>query len=186
MNYTLREINSKIETLTNEFERGEITAEEFQASLDALEMKLGEKLEQIAYVRKEQKAYIQRMRDEKKRLDREIKSVTESGEWLDAYCIFEMERAGMEKFQGKFTRLSVCPSRTSAKVPINPDTNKPQWELIDPRFVGETVEPKLLKQEGIDHYERTDEIPEGFTIITDAKHLRITLPKEKKKEQGDD
>ena len=185
MSYTLREINSKIEELTREFERDEITAEEFQEALDALEMKLGEKLEQIAYVRKEQKAYLQRMRDEKKRLDREIKSVTESGEWLDAYCMFEMERAGLEKFRGKFTRLSICSSRTSGEVPTDPDTDKPRWEEIDPRFVEITEQPKLKLQEAIEHFERTGEIPDGFTFHTNRKHLRITLPKEKKKEQGE-
>ena len=60
----------------------------------------------------------------------------------------------------------------SAKVPIDPLTKKPRWELIDPRFIGEKVEPKLLKQDAIDHYNRTGEIPEGFTI-NKGNHLRI-------------
>lgn len=181
MDFSLRKINAQIKRIC--FAERDNNAEaraEMQAELDALEMKRGEKLENIGYVRIEQKAYLKRLRAEKKRINREIKSVEADGAWLDWYCMMEMLEASMRKFKGKFLTLTVCASPTSAKVPMNPDTNKPRWDLIDPRFVGETVEPKLLTQEAIDHYNRTGEVAEGFRIIEDAEHLRVRLPRQEK------
>ena len=176
MNYTARKINDEIDLIMEQRRRGEITDAETETALDTLYMKLGQKLENIGYVRIEKKAYIKRLKAEKKRIDREIHAVTEDVKWLDLYCMAEMVRAGLRKFQGNFIKIAISKSQNSAEVPIDPDTKKPQWDLIDSRFVGETVEPKLLKQEALDHYERTGEVPEGFTIITDREHLRVKAP----------
>ena len=146
---------------------------ELQKALDALKMERDEKVENIGYVLMNQDTKVEQLEKEIKRLTLWKKQIQARNKWLIWYCLTEMVRAGIRSITGKFIRLTVCKnSQPSAKVPMNPDTKEPRWELIDPRFVGETVKPKLLKQDAVDHFNRTGEIPVGFTIITDGKHLR--------------
>ena len=146
---------------------------ELQEALDALKMQRDEKIENIGYVLMNQDTKVEQLEKEIKRLTLWKKQIQARNKWLIWYCLTEMVRAGIRSITGKFIRLTVCKnSQPSAKVPMNPDTKEPRWELIDPRFVGETVKPKLLKQDAVDHFNLTGEIPVGFTIITDGKHLR--------------
>ena len=146
---------------------------ELQKAFDALKFKCDTKIENIGYVLMNQDDKIEQLGKEILRLQIWKKQIESRRAWLLWYCVSEMVRAGIRKVVGKFIRVTVANnSQPSAKVPMNPHTKKPRWELIDPRFVGETREPKLLKQDAIDHYDRTGEMPEGFTI-TKGQHLRI-------------
>lgn len=146
---------------------------ELQAELDALTIKRDTKIEHIGYVLMHQDDKVEQLEKEILRLQIWLKQIKARRKWLIWYCVTEMVRAGIRQVIGKFIRVTVANnSQYSAKVPTNPYTKKPRWELIDPRFVGETVEPKLLKQDAIDHYNSTGEVPKGFTI-TKGKHLRI-------------
>ena len=168
---TLRQINDEIEKICFETEDG--NEAEIPKQLDALQMKLEEKLENIGYVRVEQKAYIKRLKAEKQRIDKEIASVEARGKWLDWYCMHEMLRAGIRTFKGKFIKLSICKSPVSAEVEIHPDTKEPQWDEIDPRFVEQVVTHKVNKSDAIQHYKQTGEVPDGFIMIENREHLRI-------------
>ena len=146
---------------------------ELQKAFDALKIKCDTKIEHIGYVLMHQDDKVEQLEKEILRLTIWKKQVASRRKWLTWYCITEMVRAGIRKVVGKFIRVTVAKNgQYSAKVPINPQTKKPKWELIDPRFIGETVEPKLLKQDAIDHYNSTGDVPKGFTI-TKGKHLRI-------------
>ena len=146
---------------------------ELQKAFDALEMQRKTKVEHIGYALMDKDTKIEQLEKEILRLQIWKKQIQSRRAWLLWYCITEMVRAGIRKVAGKFIRVTVANnSQYSAKVPINPHTKKPRWEAIDPRFVGETVEPKLLKQDAIDHYNSTGEVPKGFTI-SKGKHLRI-------------
>lgn len=147
---------------------------ELQAELDALKIKRDTKIEHIGYVLMHQDDKVEQLEKEILRLQIWLKQIKARRKWLIWYCLTEMVRAGIRSITGKFIRVTVCKnSQPSAKVPMDTNTKKPRWELIDPRFIGENVEPKLLKQDAIDHFERTGELPKGFTIST-GKHLRIT------------
>ena len=148
---------------------------ELQEALDALKMKRNEKVENIGYDLMNKDTKIEQLEKEIARLTLWKNQIKSRKKWLKWYCLTEMVRAGIRHVAGNFIRITVAKnSQPSAKVPTDPFTKKPRWELIDPQFIGETVEPKLLKQEAIDHFNKTGKVPQGFTIITDGKHLRIT------------
>ena len=174
MKLTLRAINSEIDRLCLEtpFEDDD-TEKEIEAALKALNLAFEVKLENIANVRVEQKAYIKRLKAEKARLDGEIKKVENRGKWLDLYCMGEMLRAGLRSFKGTFLKLSIRKSPVSAEVATDPDTRQPRIEDIDPRFVEQVVTHKVDKKAAIAHFKATGEIPEGFTIVDTREHLRI-------------
>ena len=147
---------------------------EIQEALDALKMQRTVKIENIGYDLMNKDTKIEQLELEIARLTLWKNQIKARKKWLKWYCLTEMVRAGIRHVAGEFIRITVCKnSQPSAKVPMHPHTKKPRWELIDPRFIGETVEPKLLKQDAIDHFNKTEEVPKGFTMITDAKHLRI-------------
>ena len=173
MRLTLRQINEEIERICLETPYDPENEAEVEAQLKALNLKFDEKLENIGYVRIEQKAYIKRLREEKARIDREIANVTQRGDSLDWYCLAEMLRVGLRTFTGKFLKLSIRKSPVSAEVPIDPDTHKPRVEDIDPNFVEQVITYKVKKSDAIQHYKQTGEVPEGFTIIENREHLRI-------------
>lgn len=147
---------------------------ELQAALDALKLKRDTKIEHIGYVLMHQDDKVEQLEKEVLRLTIWKKQIQARRKWLIWYCITEMVRAGIRSITGKFVRVTVCKnSQPSAKVPMDPHTKKPRWELIDSRFIGEDVKPKLLAQEAIDHFNRTGEVAKGFTIET-GKHLRVS------------
>lgn len=147
---------------------------ELQKALDALKLKRDTKIEHIGYDLMHKDDKIEQLEKEILRLQIWKKQIQARRKWLLWYCVTEMVRAGIRQVIGKFIRVTVADNgQYSAKVPIDPLTKKPQWELIDSRFIGEKVEPQLLKQDAIDHFNRTDEMPKGFTI-SKGKHLRIS------------
>ena len=170
---TLREINAEIERVLIDTPYDDENEDAVQAELTALNLQFDEKIENIAYVRLEQKAYMKRLREEKARLDQEIKNIEARGKWLDFYVMAEMVKLGIKSWKGKLLSLSIRKSPVSAEVPINPDDNQPVIESIDPRFLEVEVKHKVKKADAIAHYKQTSEVPEGFTIITDREHLRI-------------
>ena len=86
----------------------------------------------------------------------------------------EMIRMGMRNFKGNLLRLTVRMSPVSAELPIDPDTNQPRIEAIDPNFVEQVVTYKVDKSAAILHFKATGEIPKGFKIIDTLEHLRIS------------
>lgn len=147
---------------------------ELQKALDALELKRDTKIEHIGYDLMHKDDKIEQLEKEILRLQIWKKQIQARHKWLIWYCISEMTRAGIRKVVGKFIRVTVAKNgQYSAKVPIDPHTKKPRWEQIDSRFIGEEVKPKLLKQEAIDHFNKTGEIAKGFTIKK-GQHLRIS------------
>ena len=160
-------------TLENVEDSEEAQHAEIQEALDALKMQRTDKIENIGYALMSKDTKIEQLEKEIGRLVLWKNQIQSRRKWLIWYCLTEMIRAGIRHVAGKFIRVTVCKNpQPSAKVPMDPN-KKPRWELIDPRFIGEKVEPKLLKQDAIDHFERTGELPKGFTIST-GKHLRIT------------
>ena len=147
---------------------------ELQEAFDALALKREVKIENIGYVLMDKDTKIEQLEQEILRLTIWKKQIQARRKWLVGYCIAEMLRAGIRKVLGQFIRVTVADnSQRSATVPMDPRTKKPRWELVDSRFIGETIEPKLLKQEAIDHYDKTGELPKGFTIQK-GKHLRLS------------
>ena len=165
---TLKDILKSVES-AEEAQHGEL-----QEAFDALALKREKKIENIGYVLMyELDTKIEQLETEILRLTIWKKQIQARRKWLVGYCVAEMLRAGIRKVVGKFIRVTVADnSQRSATVPMDPRTKKPRWELVDSRFIGETVEPKLLKQEAIDHYDKTGELPKGFTIQK-GKHLRL-------------
>ena len=148
---------------------------ELQEALDALKMQRTVKIENIGYDLTNKKTKIEQLEKEIARLTLWKNQIQARSKWLKWYCVTEMVRAGIRHVAGKFIRVTVCKnSQPSAKVPMQPHSKEPLWNAIDPRFIGESTKPKLLKQEAIDHYNETGKAPKGFTIITDGKHLRIS------------
>ena len=148
--------------------------DDLHKALEALKLKRNIKIEHIGYVLMNKATKIEQLEKEILRLTIWKKQIQARKKWLLWYCLSEMMRAGIRKIVGEFIRITVAKnSQPSATVPIDPFTKKPRWDLIDSRFIGEEVKPKLLKQEAIDHFNRTDELPEGFNIST-GNHLRIT------------
>ena len=174
MKLTLRQINAEIERICLHTPyTDDDTEKEIEAELKALNLAFEVKLENIANVRVEQKAYIKRLKAEKQRLDREIASVEARGKWLDLYCMGEMLRAGLRSFKGTFLKLAIRKSPVSAEVATDPDTRLPRVEVIDPQFVEQVVTHKVDKKSAIAHYKATGEVPNGFRIIDNREHLRI-------------
>ena len=162
-------------TIENVEDSEETHHAEIQEALETLKMKRNEKVENIGYVLMDKDTKIEQLEKEIAKLTLWKRQIQARKKWLKWYCLTEMVRAGIRHVAGNFIRITVAKnSQPSAKVPTDPFTKKPRWELIDPQFIGETVEPKLLKQEAIDHFNQTGKAPKGFTIITDGKHLRIT------------
>ena len=146
---------------------------ELQKALDALKIKANVKIENIGYVLMHQDDKVEQLENEILRLTIWKKQIQARRAWLIWYCITGMIRAGIRQVIGKFIRVTVVKNgQYSAKVPMDPHTKKPRWEQIDPRFIGEEVKPKLLKQGAIDHFNNTGEVPKGFTIEK-GQHLRI-------------
>ena len=170
---TLREINAEIERVLIDTPYDEETEGEVQAELTALNLQFDEKLENIGYVRLEQKAYVKRLREEKQRIDREIVNIERRAAWLDFYVMAEMLKLGIKSWKGKLLSLSIRKSPVSAEAVLNPDTDQPAIEQIDPAFLEVEIKHKVKKADAILHYKTTGEVPEGFTIITDREHLRI-------------
>ena len=125
MRLTLRQINEEIERICLETPYDPENEAEIEAQLKALNLKFDEKLENIGYVRIEQKAYIKRLREEKARIDREIANVTQRGDSLDWYCLAEMLRAGLRTFTGKFLKLSIRNRPYPQKYPSTPTPTSP-------------------------------------------------------------
>ena len=170
---TLREINAEIESIVFDTPYDEDSEAEVEARLNELNLAFDEKLENLGQVRLEQKAYIQRLDDEIKRLQVEKRSVERRGAWLDFYAMTEMLKIGIRSFKGKFLKLSIRKSPVSAQVAIDPDNGQPHVADIDERFWEEEVRYKVLKSDAIRHFKETGEVPEGFTIIDNREHLRI-------------
>ena len=170
---TLRDLNDEIAAIIFDTPYHEAADAEVEAQLQALDMDFYQQLEELGLARVEQKAYVSRLKAEKKRIDSVIKNVEARGKWLDLYCMGEMIRKGIRAFKGNLLRLSIRMSPVSAELPMNPDTNQPKIETIDPRFVEQIVTYKVDKSAAIQHFKNTGEIPKGIRIIETLEHLRI-------------
>ena len=148
---------------------------EVENRLEELNMAFDKKAEQIGYARLEQKAYIERLRDRKKMIDKQISLITNRGSRLERIFKSAMVRLGIRSVKGKLLTVSVRKSPTSSRVPMHPDTDIPIIDLIDPRFVRQIVDYKVLSKEAIAHHKaHPDDEIEGFTFIDTKEHIVIS------------
>ena len=163
---TLREINNDILELTDAALDADCT-EELESGLSNLEIERDEKIENIAYLRLEQKAEVQALDDEIRRLQSRKRAIENQGRWLDSYCVAEMLRAGIKLVVGKFVKLAVRKSPVSF-------THADDITELDPEFVTEEITYKVSKSDVARHFKATGEIPRGFEIVDNKHHIRIT------------
>ena len=166
MKRTLREINTEIVDLTEELVDAEDAAEEtaIVEALDALALQREQKLENIAYVRLEQKSDVKAIDAEIKRLQARKKSIENAGVRLDAYVVSEMAQAGIRSHKGKLANLTIAKSPVSCEV-IDPD-------VIPEEFTEIVTETKIKKSDAVRHYKETGEILPGMRFFQN-EHLRI-------------
>lgn len=166
MKITLRHINENIRELTDALADAADSAEvdALMKELDALSLQREQKLENIAYVRLEQKSLCQTIDAEIKRLEARKKAIASAGKRLDLYVLDEMSRAGLKTHKGPLASITV------AKSPVS-------CEIIDEAAVPaaylktETV-TKILKADAIRHYKETGEILPGMAF-GQRDHVRI-------------
>ena len=141
--------------------------------LEELDMERKEKIEQIGKFLLNNNADIEELEKEIRKL-RKWKSLLEKrGIWLKWYCMTEMIRAGISKLSGKFIRMSVNKSRTSATYPTKPGTKEPIVELIDPKYVREVIEYKVDANQALRDYKNNKKPIRGFSFKEDNTHLRV-------------
>ncbi len=173
VNRGLREINDEIFAICQTEGSAERTDADLQDALDRLRMERDQKLENIGEIRLEQKAQVKTLEAEIKRLQEMKRQVENRGKRLDRYCMAEMIRAGIRTFTGRFVRMVVCKSPTSAEVVTN-GVGQPVLEAIDAEFVEPVVTHKIRRADAIEHWRQTGEAPQGFTIRDDKQHLRVS------------
>ena len=152
-------------------EEGEAEVEERLAELN---MTFDKKAEQLGYARLEQKAYIERLKDRRKMLDDQIKSITNRGNRIEWILMAAMHKLGIRSMKGNLLTISARKSPMSAEYPLDPDTMKANVDLIDPRFVREVIEYKVQSREAIAHHKATGEEIEGFRFIDTKEHIQIS------------
>lgn len=166
MKITLREINENIRELTDEItdtqDPNEVDA--IIQELDALALQREQKLENIAYVRLEQKSMCKTIDEEIKRLQGRKKAIESSGNRLDRYVLDEMSQAGIKTHKGQFASITVAKSPVSCEI-IDADA-------IPEEFTETVTETKILKSEAIKHYKETGEILPGMAF-GQKEHVRI-------------
>jgi len=190
---SLRKINDEIEELCmygidvpdeeDEDETGLITPVEvdlddihdnyLQDKLDELDMERKEKIEEIGKFLLNNKYDIEDLDKEIKRLRKWKNQLEKRGSWLKWYCMTEMIRAGIMKLTGKFIRMSVNKSRTSATYPTKPGTKEPIVELIDPEYIEEVITYKVDASQALRDYKRDEKPIRGFTFHENNTHLRL-------------
>ena len=174
MKMTLREINDQIAFICNdglydEF-NGEVSSamlsdKERQERLMELQMKLEDKIENIGYVLMEQKADIETLDTEIKRLTAWKKRLTDRSTWLRGYCLAEMIRSGVEYVKGKFLKVSIGVSPVSV---VADDVDE-----VDESFVVEERTVRVNRVAARQHFLRTGESVKGLRFERN-KHLRIS------------
>ena len=162
---SFREINDAIEDLCyygldlpDEYETGLTSPVEEQVDEDALEkafddlqMEAEEKMENIGKFLLNTKDEIDDLKREIKRLTTWKNSLEGRSDWLKWYCMTNMIRAGIKKFTGKFVKLSVRKSPTSATYPKD-YAGKPIPTEIDEAYVTEVVTHKVDSKTAIQKF----------------------------------
>ena len=172
-NMSLWKINDAIRDILLDTEFDDEDAEgDMGIRLDALMMQRDKKLEQIGYVRLEQKQKIAELEVGIKKLSKWRDSLKKRGAWLDVYTTAEMVTAGIKRFEGKWFKMS------RRKKPIRSVVQTTEYgevdiEHLDQRFVEKTEDYKVLKAEAIRHYKNTGEKPEGFDFVEGEETLVI-------------
>jgi len=163
---TLREINAEILDLTEELTDAADVTEQTAIieALDALALQREQKLENIAYVRLQQKSDIKAIDAEIKRLQARKCAVENAGCRLDGYVMEELKKAGIKRHKGELANLTVAKSPVGCEIV--------DAEAIPEQFTEERVEVKILKSEAIQHYKTTGENIGGMRFYQN-EHLRI-------------
>ena len=141
--------------------------------LDELDIERTEKIEQIGKFLLNNNADIEELDKEIKKLRKWKSQLEKRGIWLKWYCMTEMIRAGITKLTGKFIKMSVNKSRTSATYPTKPGTKEPIVDLIDPKYVREEISYKVDASQALRDYKQHENPIRGFTFHENNTHLRV-------------
>lgn len=166
MHSTLRAINEQILDLTADLIEAEDAAEEnaILEALDALTLKREQKLENIAYVRLEQKSDVKAIDAEIKRLQAKKQAIDAAGRRLDTYVMTEMQQAGIKSHKGQLANLTIAKSPVSCEVVDE--------SAIPDEFIQTVTETKIKKSDALRHFKNTGEVVAGMRFYH-GEHLRI-------------
>lgn len=167
---SLHEINVEIERIALEGvdvpDDSEDAPDEdyFVKQLGELQMERDQKIQNIGYVRLEQRQKLSALSAEIKRLSEWKKRIEKRAESLERYCLMEMDRAGIKKVEGEFVTVSTRNKSVYTRL-----TGEP----VDKRFIREEVVEKPMRKEALDHYKLTGEDVDGMEFIEGDKSLII-------------
>lgn len=166
MKRTLRDISTDILELTDQLADAQDSTEvdALMQELESLELQREAKLENIAYVRIQQKSDAKAIDAEIKRLQARKKALDAAGNRLDIYVLDQMSRAGIKTHKGHLASITVAKSPVSCEVI--------DLEAIPEEYIETVTETRILRSQAIKHYKETGEILPGFKF-GQKEHVRI-------------
>lgn len=144
----------------------EVDSEELmKASLDSLQVEFESKVDQICRVIRNAESEAEMVDAEVKRLQARKRAAERASEWLRNYLKTNMDAAGIPRVKTNLFGVSLSDSKP--KVDILSITE------LSSEFVKTEIIRTPLKEEIIEHFKRTGEVPDGCQI-TVGKTLRIS------------
>ena len=163
---TLRQINAQILDLTEELIDAQDSAEAdaIIEALDALALERNKKLDNIAYVRLQQKSDVKAIDTEIKRLQARKTAIENAGKRLDLYVMVELKNAGLKSHRGKLANLTISKSPMCAIVLNEAD--------VPESFKETRTETVIKKSDAIKYFRETQQDVSGLKFHQ-GEHIRI-------------
>jgi len=165
----LYELSSEYINLKEYLNLGDIEPtdeEKLKEQLSKITDAFNTKVENLGKVIREYEAESDTIDDELDRLSRRQKAISNKAEWLKNYLQVEMQTANVDKVQGQILTISLQKSPPSCLI-LNES-------LVPQQFIKVIPEThQVSKVDILKHFRETGEVPDGVSIETNRKTLRI-------------
>lgn len=166
MKVTLYQLTEDYRTLENMLESEFITKDDINSALANVKDNIENKVDNIAKLVLENKATVEAIKSEEKRLAARRQAIDNNIEWLKNYLLVEMTSIQLFKVKKDVVTVSIQDNPPSVEIGILdliPDEYR--------RVIPEHWEPD--KKAILEHFKQTGEIVPGVDLILNKKHVSI-------------